>query len=92
MPNNSILSIDRTLSGATTPGQSGPETNGNEGELCIPQNFSITGASPPDCLESYLGHSLGMSFPFAEMQSVDSTAPADWAIPLKLIITENRKL
>ena len=26
-----------TLSGATTPGQSGPERNGNEGVLRIPQ-------------------------------------------------------
>ena len=32
-----------TLSGATTPGQSGP---GNKRVLYIPQNSSITGASP----------------------------------------------
>ena len=29
---------DSTLSGATTPGQSGPGSDGNEGELCIPQS------------------------------------------------------
>ena len=38
--------MDRTLSGATTPGQSGPGSNGNEGLLGIPQSSSITGASP----------------------------------------------
>ena len=36
------------LSGATTPGQSGPGSNGNEGVLCIPQSSSIAGTSPSD--------------------------------------------
>ena len=36
--------MDRALSGATTPGQSGPG--------------SITGTSPSDCLVSYPGDSL----------------------------------
>ena len=74
---SSILPIDRTLSGAPTPGQSGPECNGNKEVLCIPQSSSITGASPSDCLVSYLGHSLEESYFSAEMQSVYSTAPAD---------------
>ena len=39
---------------ATTPGQSGYGSNGNEGVLCISQSSSITGTSPSDCL----GHSL----------------------------------
>ena len=30
-----IWTIEGTLSGATTPGQSGPERNSNEGVLCI---------------------------------------------------------
>ena len=30
MSNRSIRPIDRILSGATTPGQSGPESNGKE--------------------------------------------------------------
>ena len=47
------------LSGATTPGQSGPGSNGNEGVLRIPQSSSIAGTSPSDCLVSYPGHSLG---------------------------------
>ena len=46
------------LSGITTPDQSGPESNGNEGVLRIPQSSSITGTSPSDCLVSYSGHSL----------------------------------
>ena len=32
----SIRPIDRTLSGATTPAQSGPGSDGNERVLCIP--------------------------------------------------------
>ena len=75
--------MDRALLGATTPGQSGPGSNGNEGVLCIPQSSSTAGTSPSDCLVSYPGHSLGGSYPSAEKQSVYSTAPADWAIHLQ---------
>ena len=65
----SIWSIDKTLSGATTPAQSELESNGNEEVLCIPQSSRITGTSPSDYLVSYLGHLLGRgSYPFAEMQ------------------------
>ena len=46
MLNSSIRPKDRTLSGATTPGQNGPRSNVNEGVLHIPQSSSITGASP----------------------------------------------
>ena len=70
------------LSGATTPGQSGPGSNGNEGVPRIPQSSSITGTSPSDCLVSYPGHSCvcgGGSYPSAEKQLVYSTAPVDWA-------------
>ena len=68
------------MSGATTPGQSGPGSNGNKGVLRIPQSSSITGTSPSDCLVSYPGHSLGGgSYPSAEIQSAYSTAPADRA-------------
>ena len=60
-----------TLSSATTPGQS----DNNERVLRIPQSSCITGASPSDCLVSYLGHSLVVvgSYPSTEMQSVNST-------------------
>ena len=49
---SSIWPIDRTLSNATTTGQSGPGSDGHEGVLHIPQSSSITGALPPDCLVS----------------------------------------
>ena len=79
---SSIWPIDRTLSSATTPGQSGPGSNGNEGVLRIPQISSITGTSPSDGLMSYPGHSLGEFYPSAEKQSVYSTTPSDWASSL----------
>ena len=50
---SSIWPIERILSGASTPGQSGPGSDGNEGGLCIPQSFSFTEAWPSDCLMSY---------------------------------------
>ena len=43
------------LSGANTPGQSGPGNDGNEGVFRIPQSSNITGTSPSDCLVSYPG-------------------------------------
>ena len=68
------------LSGPTTPGKSGPGSDGNEGVLCIPPSSSITKTSPSDCFMSYPGHSFGGgSYPSAEKQSVYSTAPANWA-------------
>ena len=74
-----------TLSSATTPGQSGPGNNVNEGVLCIPQSSSITEDSPSDCLVPYTGHSLkGRSHSPAEMLSVHSTAPVDKAISLRV--------
>ena len=68
----------RTLSDATTPGQSGPGSNGKEGVLYIPKSSSITGASPSDYLVSYQGHLLwGGSYTSAEMQSAYSITPAN---------------
>ena len=75
---SSIWPIDQTLSGAITPGQSGPESDGNEGVLCIPQSSSMTGISPTIVL--YLGHLLEVSYPSAKKQPVYSTAPVDCAI------------
>ena len=60
---SSIWSIDRTLSSATTPGQIGPGSNGNEGILCIPQSPSITETSPSDCFVSYPEHLFGGGVP-----------------------------
>ena len=59
MSNSSIWPMDRTLSGATTPGPSGPGSDDREPLLCIPQRSSISEASPSDCLMSYLRCSLG---------------------------------
>ena len=53
MSKSSFLPIDRTLSGATTPSQNGPGSDGNEGVLYIPQSSSITGASLSDHLMLY---------------------------------------
>ena len=39
---SSIQPIDKTISGATTPGQSRPGSDGNEGVFYIPQSSSIT--------------------------------------------------
>ena len=47
---SSIWPIDRTLSGATTVGQSEPGSDGNEGVLCILQSSSIIGTSRLDAL------------------------------------------
>ena len=65
--NSSIWPKDRTLSSATTLGQSGSgsNSNSNEGVLHIPQS-SKTGASPSDCFMSYPGHS-GKSYPCMPM-------------------------
>ena len=55
MPFSFIKAINKALSSATTPGPSGP---GSEGVLYIPQGSSITGTSPSDCFVSHPGHSL----------------------------------
>ena len=76
----SIWPIDKILSDATTLGQSGPWSNGNEGVLCI-SKIPETGCSPSDWFTWYPGYTLGAggSYPFAEMQSEYSTALANWA-------------
>ena len=43
---SSNLPIDMTLSSATIPGLSGPESDGDEGVFRIPLSSSITGTSP----------------------------------------------
>ena len=74
---SSIWPIDRTVSGATNLGQTGPGSDANEGLLCIPESFSITGVQPSDCLVSYPGYSLEESYTSAEIQSVYSIAQAN---------------
>ena len=50
--------MDRTLSGATIVGQSGTGSDGSKTVHGIPENSSITGATPSDCLVLYPSHSL----------------------------------
>ena len=69
--------MNRALSGANILDQSGTGSDGNEEVLRIPQNSSITGISPSDCLVSYPGYLWGGSYPSAEVQSAYSTVPAD---------------
>ena len=73
MSNSTIWLIDRTLSGATTPGQSGPRSNVKKGVLHIPES-SKTETLPSDWLISYKDTCWGGgAYPTAEMQSVYST-------------------
>ena len=62
-------------------GQSERGSDGSEGVLRIPQSSNITWTSPSDCLKSYPGHLLVVvgPYPYAKVQSVYSTVPADWA-------------
>ena len=53
--------------------------DGNKGVRRFLQSSIITEATPPDCLVSYSGHSLGKSYPSAKMQLVYSAAPVNWA-------------
>ena len=69
----------RTVSGATTWSRSGPGSDGSEGVLRISYNSDITGVLPSDCLISYPRPLSELSNPSSEMDSVYSTAPADWA-------------
>ena len=48
-----IWPIDRTLSGASTPGQNGCGSDGNNGVHCISKSSSNIRAPPSDCLISY---------------------------------------
>ena len=71
---SSIWPIDKILSVATTPDQSGPGSDGNKGYSAFPQALEL--------LEPH--HQIvwtivcGGSYPSAEKQSVYSTTPADW--------------
>ena len=55
--NSSNQPLDVSLTGTTTPDQSGPESNGNERVLHISQKCK-TGTSPSDSFMSYPGYSL----------------------------------
>ena len=65
--NGFIWPIERTLSGSTTPGLSGPGSNGNEGKLRIPSTSDYLIPSTSD-----IGWGVLLS---AEMQSMHSAVP-----------------
>ena len=72
--------MDRTLSGATTSGPSGPGNDATEGVLHGTQSSNITEASPAGFLGSYTGHLLGKGVNLsAVMQLVYFIASADWS-------------
>ena len=80
MSNSSIGFIDRTLSDATTPRQRGPGSDGNEEgtphSLKLQHYWSLTIRLFNVISKTLVG---GWSYPSAEMQSVYSTVPSDWA-------------
>ena len=71
---SSIWSIDRTL-----PLQTRVDLGMMAMKGYSTLSFSITGASPSDCLVSYPGDVFGESYPSAAMQSEYFTAPSDCA-------------
>ena len=79
MSNSSIRPIDRTLSGATILGQSGPGNGSNKWVLGIPQSSGITGSSGSDCLVLDTRYPLKESYSSVEKQSLYSKAPTDLA-------------
>ena len=91
---SSIWPIDRTLSSATTPGQSRPGSDANEGVLLILQSSSITGTSPSDCLVLYPGLTLRDgwgSYPSAEMQSVYPIRLGHWIVGILWVEKYSKK-
>ena len=78
--------MDRILSGATAPRQSGPGIDDNKRVLRIPQSSKITGASPLNCLISYPGHPLVVGILTLCREAVDvfNNPPQLIGIPLDL--------
>ena len=78
MLNGSIWPIDRALSGATARNQSGPGSDERVHQITPKhQVWRLTIRRFWDICKIHVG---GRSYPFAEMQSVYSTASEDWAI------------
>ena len=70
---SSIWSIDRTLSGATTLGQSGPGSDGNELRALLESHYLIVLCHIRDIC-------WVKSYPSAEMQLVYSAVTVEWAM------------
>ena len=69
--------MDRILSGATSPGHSGPGSDGNKRATLHSPKLQHYWSFTIRLFSVISGHSLGESFPSAEMQSVYSTVPDD---------------
>ena len=76
MSNSSIGQIDRALSGATTPRQSGPGSDDNKGVFCISQSSRIRWFNVVSRTLVWKG--VG-PYSTAETQLVYSTSTANWA-------------
>ena len=63
---SSVWPIDKTLSGTTSPGQSGLSSDGNKGILHTSKSSSVTETSPSDCLVPYLQNALEGSKRFSQ--------------------------
>ena len=74
---SSTWPIDRTLSGATTLGQSEPGSDGIKGSTQHSQKLQHYWSLTIKLLSVI--HLFGLSYSSAEVQSVYSKAPADWA-------------
>ena len=68
-----------TLSGATTPGWSGPGSNGNEGGIQHSSKLQDLIHAKFFVISRTLVEG-GASYRSAEMLSVYSTTPADWTV------------
>ena len=74
---SSIWPIDRTLSGAITPGQSEPRSDRNKGYSTYPKAPALQ-EPHHDNLVIYPRHLSVESYSFAEMLSMYSAVLADW--------------
>ena len=82
--------MDRTLSGATTLGQSGPGSDGNKEVFHIPQCSSITEGLSSVSLVSDPEHLFGEFYPSAKMKSVYSAATNTMRIIIAINKLDNK--
>ena len=77
---SSVWPIGRTLSGATTLDHVHLGVMAMKRYSAIPQTPALLEPHNQICLVSYPEHPLGESYLSAEMRSVYSAAPVDWAL------------
>ena len=79
---SSITAIDKSLSGATTPGQSWPGSDGNKWVPKAPTLLELH----HKIARCHIQNTHEGSYPFAEMQSLFSATPAEFVDMLKGIV------